>query len=76
MSDVTTQETVEAVDVEALRRELDRAFYVLSRCHTVLSNMARENEGAIFFRWPINHEPLRHDARNLLPLIDEVLGDD
>jgi hypothetical protein len=38
--------------------------------------MAKENEGAIFNRWPIHHEPLRSDARNLLPLIDEVLGDD
>lgn len=76
MSDVTKQETVEAGDVEALRRELAHVLYVLSRCHTVLFNMAQENEGAIFFRWPINHEPLRHDARNLLPLIDEVLGDD
>lgn len=71
-----SQHKTEAVEVEALRRELDRAIYVLSRCHTVLFNMARENEGAIFFRWPINHEPLRHDARSLLPLIDEVLGDD
>lgn len=63
-------------EVEELRRERDKLLYVVDRCRTVLSNMARENEGAIFFRWPINHEPLRHDARNLLPLIDEVLGDD
>lgn len=46
---------------------------VLKRCRTVLGNMAIENEGAIFFRWPINHEPLRADARNLVPLIDEIL---
>lgn len=49
---------------------------LLRRCRTVLGNMALENEGAIFSfnRWPINHEPLRADARNLVPLIDAVLG--
>jgi len=46
---------------------------VLERCRTVLGNMAMENEGAVFNRWPINHEPLRNDARNLLPVIDAVL---
>lgn len=51
-------------------------YYVLERCRTVLGNMAKENEGAIFFRWPIHHEPLRGDARNLLPLIDEALAED
>lgn len=51
---------------------------VLERCRTVLGNMAEERPGfwASFFgrRWPVNHEPLRGDARNLLPLIAEVLG--
>lgn len=46
---------------------------ILMRCRTVLGNMADENEGAIFNRWPINHEPLRADAKNLVPLIDEAL---
>jgi len=46
---------------------------VLERCRTVLGNMAMENEGAVFNRWPIHHEPLRNDARNLLPVIDAVL---
>ncbi len=46
---------------------------LLMRCRTVLGNMAEENEGAIFRRWPINHEPLRADARNLVPLIDDAL---
>jgi hypothetical protein len=46
----------------------------LRRCQTVLGNMAAENEGAIFNRWPINHEPLRNDARNLLPVIDAALA--
>jgi hypothetical protein len=47
---------------------------LLERCRTVLGNMALENEGAIFNRWPINHEPLRSDAKNLVPLIDEALA--
>lgn len=47
---------------------------LLLRCRTVLGNMALENEGAIFNRWPINHEPLRNDARHLVPLIDEALA--
>ena len=61
---------------EAAQELLDKALSLLGRCHTVLFNMARENKGAIFNRWPISHEPLRADARNLLPLIDEVLGHD
>jgi hypothetical protein len=55
-------------------RERDEARALLERCRTVLGNMARENEGAIFNRWPINHEPLRADARNLLPLIEKEIG--
>ena len=47
---------------------------LLERCRTVLGNMAQERDGfwnSLFGRrWPINHEPLRGDARNLLPLID------
>jgi hypothetical protein len=46
---------------------------ILLRCRTVLAKMADENEGAIFKRWPVNHEPLRADAKNLVPLIDEAL---
>jgi hypothetical protein len=48
----------------------------LRRCQTVLANMALENKGAIFNRWPINHEPLRNDARNLLPVIEAALDQD
>jgi hypothetical protein len=48
----------------------------LGRCRSVLGNMAMENEGAILNRWPISHEPLRSDARNLLPVIDAALGED
>ena len=46
---------------------------VLHSSRTILGNMAAENKDAIFNRWPIKHEPLRADARNLLPLIDKVL---
>ena len=48
----------------------------LQRCQIVLGNMALENEGAVFNRWPINHEPLRNDARNLLPVIKAALDKD
>lgn len=55
--------------------EVCRLQGLLRRCRTVLSNMARENEGWLRFikRWPISHEPLRSDARHLVPLIDEAL---
>lgn len=48
--------------------------HLLERCRTVLGNMALENEGAWFFRWSISHEPLRNDAKHLVPLIDEALS--
>lgn len=53
--------------------ELARLVGVLERARTILGNMAQENEGAIFNRWPISHEPLRADAKGLLPEIDDVL---
>lgn len=48
----------------------------LERCRTILGNMALEREGvrSITTRWEINHEPLRVDAQNLLPVIDEALS--
>jgi hypothetical protein len=50
---------------------------LLRRCRTVLGNMAEENPGLwnelTGRRWPISHEPLRADAKNLIPLIDDVL---
>ena len=49
----------------------------LKRCRVVLGNMAEENPGLwnelTGRRWPINHEPLRADAKNLVPLIDDLL---
>jgi hypothetical protein len=41
--------------------------------------MALENEGTfnqIFNRWTINHEPLRNDAKNLLPILQQVIDFD
>ncbi len=50
---------------------------VLKRCRTILGNMAEEREGywaeLTGRRWPINHEPLRADAKHLVPLIDDIL---
>lgn len=54
------------------------AFTTLERCRTILENMAKENEGIVRWlgnRWPIHHEPLRVDAKALLPIIDEALND-
>ena len=64
-----------AEQYEIAKTELDISHNVLGRCRTVLGNMALENEGhaRLFSRWPISHEPLRHDAKNLLPVIDEAL---
>jgi hypothetical protein len=56
-----------------LTRERDALIHVLRRCQMVLSNMALENEGALFKRWPIHHEPLRSDAKHLLPLVEATL---
>lgn len=50
---------------------------LLKRCRTVLANMAEEREG--FWnditgrRWLVSHEPLRTDAKNIVPLIDDLL---
>lgn len=56
-----------------LMDEIGRLRNMLERAQTILNNMAQENEGAIFCRWPISHEPLRADARSLLPEIERVL---
>ena len=57
--------------------EAEHLAHILMRCRTVLGNMALKNEtglSSIFNRWPISHEPLRSDAKNLVPLIDEALS--
>lgn len=88
MSDIhgTREELVAMIVAQgqeiAITRERDeRLESALERCRTVLGNMALENEehptmGYLFkVRWPINHEPLRADARGLLPVIEEALSD-
>jgi hypothetical protein len=74
-ADVVTDHEMR-MEALALFEENGRLKALLCRCRTVLANMARENEGAMFGRWPINHEPLRADARNLVPLIDAVVAAD
>jgi hypothetical protein len=57
-----------------LSDRVDALEAALRHCQIVLGNMALENKGAVFNRWPINHEPLRNDARNLLPVIKAALA--
>jgi chromosome segregation ATPase len=76
-----TEEEAEAVKYHRQRAERAEARVsdlevVLHSSRTILGNMAAENKDAIINRWPIKHEPLRADARNLLPLIDKVLYGD
>jgi hypothetical protein len=56
---------------------VDDLVLALRQCRTVLANMAEEREGLwnalTGRRWPINHEPLRVDAKHLVPLIDDLL---
>jgi hypothetical protein len=62
---------------EVLREVAEPLARTLIRCQTVLGNMAEENEGpGVFFfnRWPINHEPLRADAKNLVPIVSQALS--
>jgi hypothetical protein len=58
-------------------RVTEDLVHMLRRCRTVLGNMAEEREGywneLLGRRWPVNHEPLRMDAKNLVPLIDDLL---
>lgn len=56
-------------------REAEALRSLLERCRTILGNMAAENEGGYFTpRWQISDEPLRADAKNLLPEIDALLS--
>lgn len=67
------QHEVPPIQIEAAAH-IEQLEATLRRCRSVLGNMAMENEGAIFNRWPISHEPLRSDARGLLPVIDATLA--
>ena len=61
-------------EIDTLRTENERLRATLERAKTILGNMALENKGLFHRRWPISHEPLRADARNLLPVIDRALS--
>lgn len=69
------------VDLDLMRQRAEAAEAraaeyesVLARANTILGNMAEENEGAVFNRWPIHHEPLRADAKALLPVMTAALA--
>jgi hypothetical protein len=53
------------------------ARWALERAEVILSNMAEERTGfwdsLLGRRWPINHEPLRNDARNALEEIRRAI---
>lgn len=59
------------------RPTVEQLVTLLARARTILNNMAWEREYGwermVKGRWPIHHEPLRNDAQNLLPLIDEAI---
>ncbi len=64
--------------VELLRPALQKTERALTSANVILGNMAQENDGflAIFFnRWPISHEPLRHDAKCHLRMMAEALDE-
>ena len=75
LPDLCIDDMVEAADeIERQAAELRSLRAVLRCAETILSNMAEENN-SMFNRWPIHHEPLRADARNLLPQIRAALGE-
>lgn len=55
----------------------DKLRALLWRCSTILSHMAAERTGTmarlVKGRWLIADEPLRSDAKNILPEIGKVL---
>jgi len=59
--------------IETLTARVAELEKALARCLVILENMALENEGAIFNRWPINHEPLRADAKGVIPIARAAL---
>lgn len=68
---VQCPECIERDDKDA---ELFRT--ALQDCLVVLRNMALENRESLNpfkTRWPIHHEPLRADARALVPRIEALL---
>jgi hypothetical protein len=78
MSDTAAEQDRDDAIISRQLHEIQRLHALLERCQTILGNMALETEGrgplSLAPRWPINHEPLRHDARNLLPEIKAALA--
>ncbi len=74
VSSLRSLPTPNAAEARRIVEDVERLRNVLARCRTVLGNMALERKGAVFNRWPVSHEPLRSDARTLLPLIDAALA--
>lgn len=72
--DIGIEQLAECFD-EFAAEAMGEAVHVLERCQTVLGNMALENKGAIFSRWPINHEPLRADAKALVPIVAAAIAE-
>jgi hypothetical protein len=65
-------------NIQDARLEIMKRRGQVSWCRPILENMAAENERPWWNfwtpRWPISHEPIRGDARYVLPLIDELLA--
>ena len=61
--------------IRELAEENERLRAALRRARTVLTNMTLEygRWGSWMGRWQISHEPLRADAKNLLPVIEAAL---
>ncbi|SFJ68372.1 hypothetical protein [Methylobacterium brachiatum] len=73
---ITPPTTDLAARLEAKREECERLRASLEWARSILGNMALEHTTGwrgIFARWPIHHEPLRNDARAVLPIIDAAL---
>lgn len=79
-NDATARSQIPGAEISRGYTETEiRLLGLLERTRTILGNMAAERDGfwnsLVGRRWPVNHEPLRNDARNLLPLIDaEIEG--
>jgi hypothetical protein len=62
----------EMFEVHRLRNESVQLRAALSRARTILENMAAERVNP-WRRWVVHHEPLRADAKALLPIINAIL---
>lgn len=68
----------DAAVLAAAGKLLAEAVATLRRCESLCRHLTQENTGLrryLVSRWPINHEPLRADAANLLPDIRAAIGE-